>query len=264
MTASIARYLVGLMTLTLLSCGEVEETLPGGAKMKFVYIEPGTFVMGSPASEAGRFENEGPQHDVTLSKGFYLGKYEVTQAQWQAVMGSRPWVGQEYMSENPDHPAVYVSWYDVQGFIHKLNVAAGDSLYRLPSEAEWEYACRAGTTTPWSFGDDGQHLKDYTWYVANTFEIGEAYAHRVGTKKPNAWQLHDMHGNVWEWVQDWAGVYSSRPQVDPAGAASGSYRVIRGGYFYYGADDARCANRSSPTPFARGSAFGFRVVRRAE
>ena len=135
--------------------GELTVDLPGGATMKFVRIEPGTFMMGS---------NEWPQqHQVTISKGFYLGKYEITQAQWQDVMGTTPWDGQRNVQNSPNHPAVYISWNDVQAFVHQLNQVAGDSLYRLPTEAEWEYACRAGTTTRWSFGDDESLVEDYAW-----------------------------------------------------------------------------------------------------
>ena len=139
-------------------------TLPGGAKMEMVYISPGTFLMGSPESEPERDNSESPQHEVTITNGFYLGKYEVTQGQWQKVMGTTPWTGQDYVQANPDHPAVYVSWNDSQEFIHKLNVAAGDSLYRLPTEAEWEYACRAGTTTRFNSGNNDSDLSNAGWY----------------------------------------------------------------------------------------------------
>ena len=136
-------------------------SLPGGGEMAFVWIEPGVFQMGSPESERSDCDwcdHEGPLHEVELSRGFWLGKYEVTQGQWEAVMGSRPWSGRDYVRSNSSHPAVYISWHDVQEFIEKLNAASGSSLYRLPSEAEWEYACRAGTQTRWSFGDDEGQL----------------------------------------------------------------------------------------------------------
>ena len=132
--------------------GELVALLPGGAEMGFIWIEPGVFQMGSPDSEAGRYGNEGPVHEVEISQGFYLGKYEVTQGQWESVMGETPWSGGSYVVEDSSHPAVSISWHDVQRFVAKLNDAAGDSLYRLPTEAEWEYACRAGTSTRWSFG----------------------------------------------------------------------------------------------------------------
>jgi len=120
--------------------------------------------MGSPVNEPERRDNEVPQHDVTIRKGFYLGKYEMTHGQWEAVMGTTPWSGESYARANASHPAVSVSWNEVQLFIQTLNAAAGDSLYRLPTEAEWEYACRAGTTTRWLFGDDESQLTNYAWY----------------------------------------------------------------------------------------------------
>ena len=235
--------------------------LPGGATMEMVLIEPGSFRMGSSASEVGHNSDESPLRTVTISKGFYLGKYEVTQAQWESVIGTSPWFGQSYVQSNLAHPAVYISWEDAQEFIHQLNVAAGDSLYRLPTEAEWEYACRAGTNTPWSFGDDESQLGEYAWYKGNTSNVNEVYAHAVGTKLPNPWGLHDMHGNVYEWVQDWYGNYSSDVQVDPTGPASGSYRVSRGGGFINGARYTRSPFRFSSTPSYRSGYIGVRLLR---
>ena len=152
--------------------------------------------MGSLDSEEDRWDNEGPVYGVTISEGFWLGKYEVTQEEWEAVMGSNL---SNYKGD--DRPVENVSWEDVQKFITKLNEAEGSAVYRLPTEAEWEYACRAGSTTPWSFGDDGGKLGEYSWYSNNNSSSTRA----VGRKKPNAWGLYDMHGNVWEWVQDWYG-----------------------------------------------------------
>ena len=213
---------------------ELVASLPGGAEMSFVWIEPGTFQMGSPDSEEGRWGDEGPVHEVEISAGFWLGTYEVTQEEWEAVMETSPWSGKDYVVSAPSHPAVYISWDDVQEFIGRLNAEEGEALYRLPSEAEWEYACRAGSTTRWSFGDDASQLTHYAWYYANAWNVGKQYAHAVGQKKPNAWGLYDMHGNVWEWVQDWhnARYYNSSPRVDPLGPSIGSFRVIRGGFFH--------------------------------
>ena len=238
-------------------------SLPGGAEMAFVWIAPGVFQMGSPESEEGRWDDEGPLHEVEISQGFYLGKYEITQGQWEAVMGTTPWAGEWNVREHPSHPAVYISWDNVQTFIGRLNAAAGDSLYRLPSEAEWEYACRAGTQTRWSFGDDESQLTHYAWYSANTCEVGECYAHAVGLKRPNAWGLYDMHGNVWEWVQDWYGrdYYTSSPRVDPLGPSYGSRRVIRGGDFSADARLLRSAQRFYYLPGIRGYWLGARLVR---
>lgn len=251
----------------------ITETLPGGAIMEFVWIAPGTFVMGTTEEqgqllqskefpEEWSFEDEQPAHEVTISKGFYLGKYEITQSQWEGVMGTRPWEGQDFVQENPSHPAVYISWDDMQDFIHRLNQAAGDSLYRLPTEAEWEYACRAGTNTLWSFGDDESRLGDYAWYFDNAWGVGEGYAHQVGTKLSNPWGLYDMHGNVSEWVQDWYGEYTGDSQTNPSGPAIGSDRVLRGGEFDLPEPSSRSAARSeSSLDFYPYYGFGARLVR---
>ena len=235
--------------------------LSGGVTIEFVWIQPGSFTMGSPVSESGRFKNEGPQHLVTLSQGFYLGKGEITQAQWEAVMNTRPWAGQKWVQEYPGHPAVYISWQDVQEFIHRLNQAAGDSVYRLPTEAEWEYACRAGTTTRGVFGEDERQVDAYAWYDRN-WNLGEKYAHSTGTKQPNPWGLYDLYGNVWEWAQDWQGDYTAQPQTDPTGPAEGAFRVVRGGNFITNARDLRSARRYCYLPAARYSGLGARLVRR--
>ncbi|MFA6109848.1 MAG: SUMF1/EgtB/PvdO family nonheme iron enzyme [Candidatus Latescibacterota bacterium] len=233
--------------------------LPGGATMDFVWIAPGTFMMGSPSSESGRGSNEGPQHEVTLTQGYWLGKYEITQGQWQGVLGTTPWAGRSYVQSNASHPAVYISWNEVQGLVHALNESSGDSLYRLPTEAEWEYACRAGTTTLWSFGDDESQLWDYAWYDANAESVGKYYGQPVGTRQGNPWGLHDMHGNVWEWVQDWYGDYGSGAVTDPAGPSTGSARVMRGGFFGSPARATRSAIRTWATPDDRRE--GARLLR---
>ena len=241
--------------------------LPGGATIEMVWIAPGTFTMGSPSLEPGRDSDEGPQHEVTITKGSWLGKYELTQEQWQSVMGTTPWAGEIFVQEKPNHPAVYLWWGDIQAFIVKLNEAEGDSIYRLPTEAEWEYACRAGTTTPWSFGDDENESKNYAWYYYNAENVGEKYAHAVGTKLPNPWGLYDMHGNVREWVQDWYGedYYSKSPKNDPTGPETGTHRITRGGSWDKadGLYDIRCADRWKFRSLALYS-FGFRLVRTSE
>ena len=176
-------------------------------------------------------------------------------------MGTTPWSGQDNVRSNPNHPAVYISWEDMQELTQQLNEAAGEEIYRLPTEAEWEYACRAGTTTWWSFGDDEARLGDYAWYRANAWDAGLEYAQPVGTKQPNPWGLYDMHGNVIEWCQDWYGSYTSNSQVDPTGPSSGSSRVSRGGNFDWGARGARSAIRYFTLPSGRGNGLGARLLR---
>ena len=247
--------------------GEVRTfSLPGGGEMEFVWIEAGTFQMGSPESDSSGEDWERPVHEVEISEGFWLGKYEVTQGQWAVVMGTTPWSGEWGVVENPSHPAVYISWHDVQAFIGRLNAAAGDSLYRLPSEAEWEYACRAGTTTRWSFGDDasdGSGVRDYAWSKGNAWSSGKYYAHAVGLKRPNGWGLYDMHGNVYEWVQDWWDLdyYKRSPRVDPPGPTSGSDRVRRGGSVGDGVRRMRSADRLGDPPDFRSPVIGVRLLR---
>ena len=231
----------------------------GGETMTFVWIEPGCFTMGSPPSEVGRYDREGPQHEVTISQGFYLGKYEITQRQWQAVMGTTPWLGENHVQANPAHPAVYVSWEDMQQLVRRLNEDKA-GLYRLPTEAEWEYACRAGTTTPWSFEDQ---LGEYAWYEGNAWNAGLQYAQPVGMKWANPWGLHDMHGNVYEWVQDWydGEYYSSDSQRDPQGPLTGSTHVERGGNFVTITDRLRSADRNEAPPGFIARGLGARLLR---
>ena len=235
--------------------------LPGGATIDMVWIEPGTFMMGSPSSEAGRYSDEGPQHEVTITRGFYLGKYELTQAQWESVTGTRPWEGQQYVEEGPNSPAVYLSWFDARNFADALNEAEGAEIYRLPTEAEWEYACRADTTSSWSFGDEGERLGEYAWYDANAWNAGERYAHEVGGKRSNRWGLHDMHGNVWEWVSGWYGAYKADAQTDPIGPLGGSVFVARGGSFNSDARHTRSAYRSTYELSVRLDRIGVRLLR---
>ncbi len=234
-------------------------TLPGGGTIEMVRIEPGMFTMGSAESEEGRWSDEGPPHEVTINQGFYLGKYVVTQAQWAQVMGTYLWEKQDLVLENPDHPAVYVSWEDAQEFMGRLNEAEGT--YRLPTEAEWEYVCRAGTTTRWSFGDDESQMGEYAWYRGNVWDVGAQFARSVGTKKPNPWGLYDMHGNVWEWVQDWHSAYPDEAQTDPAGPEKGTIRVLRGSGYSSLARAVRSAFRYGYTETRRFHCIGFRVLR---
>jgi formylglycine-generating enzyme required for sulfatase activity len=193
------------------------------------------------------------QHAVTLTKDFWLGKYPVTQAQWQAVMGNNP----SYFQGDAQRSVDTVSWNDCQRFLQKLN-AQGRGEFRLPTEAEWEYACRAGSTKAFCFGDNESQLAEYAWYKANSGNK----THPVGQKSPNAWGLHDMHGNLCEWCQDWYGTYSHDAVTDPTGASSGQFRVTRGGSFGDNPLGCRAANRCRLSPDSANNVYsGFRLLR---
>ena len=224
------------------------EVITNDLGMKFAWIPAGTFMMGSPASEAGRFTNE-TSHKVTLTKGFNLGIYTVTQEQWESVMGKNPSEVKEARL-----PVTKVSWDDCQEFIKKLNKKTNGG-YRLPTEAEWEYACRAGTTTAYSFGDKITP-KDANYKDS---KIGKPI--EVGSYEPNAFGLYDMHGNVWEWCEDWYAAYPAGAVTDPNGPATGSSRVFRGGSFFLNVSSARSSSRNDVAPSTRGSDGGFRLAR---
>jgi formylglycine-generating enzyme required for sulfatase activity len=248
-------------------------TVTNSVGMEFVLIPKGSFQMGSADTEREAQSNEKPRHAVTISRPFYLARYEVTQAQWEVVMGtsaytlsrSNPYYSMPGMSERVRRPSnpVTVSWDDAQVFIQKLNEREGRHSYRLPTEAEWEYAARAGTTTAYSFGDDARQLDRYAWH-SEDFATGSM--HTVGRKLPNPWGLHDVHGNVWEWVQDWyADRYpGSGPTTDPTGPATGSSKVVRGGSWHVTAGSWRSAVRKPYEPDYRGISIGFRVARNLE
>jgi len=228
--------------------------------MRLVLIPPGEFMMGSPQSEEARKEDE-YQHRVRITKPFYLGVTEVTQEQWEAVMETRPWSGSERVKKGEDYATTNVSWEDAQAFCERLTNREGTT-YRLPTEAEWEYACRAGTTTAYHFGDDGSHLGEYAWFRDNAYGVDDQHAHRVAQKKPNAFGLYDMHGNVWEWCSDrYADYPAESPVDDPMGPESGSHRVYRGGCWYITAKSCRSADRSRISPDFRYDYLSFRVAR---
>ena len=265
-------------------------TFPNFLGMEFVKIPEGNFLMGSGAGASevaylygGKekwYKREHPQHRVIISKPFYMQTTEVTQKQWLRVMGSNP---SNFRDCGDNCPVEMVLWDDVQVFIRKLNQMEGTNKYRLPTEAEWEYACRAESTTSYSFGNEPDGLDDYAWYSDNS---GNGTS-PVGKKKPNAWGLYDMHGNVWEWCQDWYGRYasvsqnsnsnssnaphsfqngyrseetSSGPEIDPKGPL-GSLRVIRGGSWNNGAGSCRSAYRDMRDPGSWAYSRGFRVVK---
>lgn len=224
--------------------------------MEFMLIPAGEFNMGSPSSEQGRANNEGPLHTINIENAYYLGKYEVTQKQWREIMGNNP---SRFMGDNL--PVEKVSWDDVQEFIIKLNQKEGTDKYRLPSEAEWEYAARAGTTTRFSFGDNESKLGEYAWYYSNS----GSKTHPVGQKKSNSWGLYDMHGNVWEWTQDWYhSDYDGAPTDGSVWESVEDFsRVCRGGGWNYLGRSCRSARRvSSHTPgVCGGVGVGFRLLR---
>ena len=216
--------------------------------MLFTKIPAGSFLMGSPEDEKDHVEDEGPVHKVTITKPFYIGIYEVTQDQWNKVMG------------RPDNPVEQISWNQVQEFFQKIN-SRGGGHFRLPTEAEWEYACRAGTTTRFYWGDDLDYkmMDDYVWHAG----YPDGTTHPVGQKKANPWGLYDMGGNVEELCQDRYGPYDAGDQVDPKGPETGKKVVGRGGdWFHF--HGSRSANRNHF--FDDGGLFflGFRAVRESE
>jgi formylglycine-generating enzyme required for sulfatase activity/serine/threonine protein kinase len=228
--------------------------------MEFVLIPSGTFMMGSPANEAEQNDDE-KQHKVTISKQFYMGKYEVTQAEWKAVMGNNP----SNFKNCPKCPVERVSWEDVQEFIKKLN-AKGEGTYRLPTEAEWEYAARAGTTTAFAFGESlssnqANFNGNNPYGNATNGNATKGETTPVGSYYANAFGLYDMHGNVWEWCNDWYGEYPNSAVTDPTGPSSGSNRVDRGGGWFNSDRDLRSANRGGDSPSYRYDNLGFRLIR---
>jgi sulfatase modifying factor 1 len=235
--------------------------ITNGIGMKMKLIPAGEFLMGSPDGEKGHDYVE-QQHRVRITKPFYLKTTEVTQGQWYAVMGTKPWSGKPSVVEGPEVAATYVSWEDAAEFCRKLGEKESVT-YRLPTEAEWECACRAGTVTAYCFGDDVSLLGEYAWFEKNAHKAGESYAHQVGLKKANAFGLYDMHGNAWEWCQDLYGDYDTRDSArdDPVGPSSSSFRVFRGGCFGSMARRCRVAFRFWVQPDRRLNYLGFRVAR---
>lgn len=230
-------------------------------KMPFVFIPAGSFQMGSPASEGGREEGE-VQHNVRLTRGFYLGKFEVTQEEWGEVMGTNP---SHFKDCGGRCPVENVNWYDVDRFIQRLEELSPGDKFRLPTEAEWEYACRAGTTTPFSTGEnlsaaqanyDGEF--PYLQFPKGEFRKGPT---AVGSFAPNPWGLYDMHGNVWEWCEDAYCPCTKSAATDPLGSCQSELKVIRGGSWYFDANSARSALRYHHRPQDLGFSIGFRLVR---
>jgi formylglycine-generating enzyme required for sulfatase activity len=218
--------------------------LGGDVTMDFVLISAGSFSMGSDSNNS-----EQPIHTVNITQDFYMGKYEVTQAQWQRLMSSNP----SHFTGDLSRPVEQVSWDDCQNFVFIVN-ALKHGTVRLPTEAEWEYACRAGSTTEHYWGNAPS--EDYCWCKGNSGST----THPVGKKKANSWGLHDMIGNVWEWCNDWYGAYPSETVSDPAGPATGSYRVYRGGSWYFSITRGLSTYRCHSGPSGVGSGLGLRLV----
>jgi formylglycine-generating enzyme required for sulfatase activity len=268
--------------------GEVRDD--NGLKMKLVWCSPGIFRMGSANrvgddvevveqhvpmdddetdGEEPEFEtivNEIPAVNVFLRRGYWLGRYEVTQAEWKQVTATELWKGKRFAKEGDDLPAAYVSWNDAMKFCSKLTEQERQASrlpdgweYTLPTEAQWERACRARTETVFSFGDDESQLGEYAWFEENALMANEPYAHRVGQKEPNPWGLHDMHGNVWEWCRDF---YAEKLPggIDPQVTEKASHRVARGGSWRHDASLCHSAFRGRSPPGVRAGRIGFRVA----
>ena len=260
----IVMFLIGLMvapanaqtTRQQEPAKELMVDLGGGVHMCLVWIPAGSFKMGDAKGPV----YEQPVHQVNVTKPFYLGKYEVTQEQWQAVMGNNP----SYF-KSPTNPVENVSWIDCQSFARRINekFAIAGEKYALPTEAQWEYACRAASSTRFFFGDDGKALGDYAWYDDNSGNK----THPVGRKRPNAWGLYDMLGNAWEWCQDWYGAdyYAKSPTDDPTGPPAGTGRsighVARGGSWDYPAGQYRTLFRDYDAPEYKLDNLSFRIAR---
>ena len=250
-TASLSTSSTSLNAVGSSTSGSVI-TIPvkGGVSIEMVKVEAGSFDMGATSEMQNPYSDEKPVHRVTLTNNYYVGKYEVTQALWQAVMGSNPSI-----FKGDDLPVEEVSWKDCQKFITKLNAMTGKR-FRLPSEAEWEYAARGGKKSRGYLYSGSNAIGDVAWYEGNSSFM----THAVGTKQPNELGIYDMTGNVWEWCQDRYGSYSSSPQTNPTGAVGGSRRVFRGGSWSYSARRCCTSSRSGHSPGYRRYDLGLRLV----
>ena len=248
--------------------------LAKGVTMKMALIPAGEFMMGSKLTpeqtakayggRAANYANEHPRHKVKITEPFYMGVFEVTQSQWEAVMDTKPYDGKMVTKIGPDYPAGWVHWEEASEFCRKLSKKIGKTV-ALPTEAQWEYACRAGSDTVFCYGDDPEKLSDYGWWRGNMVDgkKDKSFARKGGLKKPNAWGLYDIHGNVWEWCRDWYSkdFYASGKNVAPVYSEEGKTRTVRGGSWYNGATNLRSAGRNSWCgPKYRHYNYGFRAI----
>lgn len=236
---------------------ELGEDFIHSINQDMVPIAAGSFLMGSNDGE----DDERPIHNVLLD-GFLLCKYEVTMKQWISVMGTRPWSGMKYVQENDECPVINIDWYDVRDFIRVLNRHSAEP-FRLPTEAEWEYACRAESTSRFSHGSLKMSLTHYAWYYENAFKKNNLHAHPVGTRKPNRWGLYDMMGNVYEWCSDWysRNYYNKSPVQIPQGPVYGSQKVVRGGDWARTDYFLRSSSRRYYSPHYKDVNVGFRLAK---
>jgi len=252
--------ILGMIQLGCRALAQSPKEITNSIGMKLVLIPKGTFMMGSPESEVRIAD--AIQHEVTISKDYYLGVYEVTQAQYEKMMGKNPsrFQGDNLREDSANHPVEQVSWEDAIEFCKKLSDLPEEKkagrVYRLPTEAEWEYACRAGSKTAYSFGESAKSLSEYAWSGENA----NSQTHPVQEKKPNAWGLYDMHGNVSEWCSDWYGEYNKAAVSDPTGPKVGSLRVFRGGGWRFEAAVCRSAVRCGMSRSGYANINGLRVA----
>lgn len=263
----IACALIVLFAISSASCQKkqvpiIKEPVLG---MEFVHIPKGSFQMGGNEMNVDSISES--THKVNISGDFWLGRTEVTQEQWQKIMGDEeihPEKPSPYRGVNPKYPMVCVSYFDIEKFHERLNQLSGEYHFRLPTEAEWEYACRAGTTTPFSYGlsltDSLANFNAEEPSEYSALENFPGHPEPVGSYPPNHWGLYDMHGNVWEWVSDWYAPYSDEEVTNPKGPAYGKEKVIRGGSWYFGAGNAKSSSRRSHEPGLWGFSIGFRIV----
>jgi formylglycine-generating enzyme required for sulfatase activity len=268
MAARIATLIILLTTENIFAAGpttastqpsELTLDLGKNVSMKLVLIPAGQFMMGSPPDEKGRSDKESPLHQVRITRPFYMAVTPVTQKQWKTVMSQLNTASGKFVQINDDNAMAMISWADANDFCRRLSAKTKQTV-KLPTEAQWEYACRAGSQTRYYWGDDPDEtsLPDYAWFDKNI--AGEQYPHRVAQKKPNAWGLYDMHGNVNQWCSDYEGSYPVRAVSDPIGPATGTFRVFRGGSFMTDYKLCRDAARNRNKPTVRVIDNGLRVI----